>query len=321
MHPKLSWRLLRRLARRLLHQPLLLTTIRGRTNQRGDVLDRQLELMVKLQHLAGDLKGQTVEERRQSMTKSCWLAAAPVPEVPTEDDVIAGQRVRWYHVDGAEHALMWLHGGGWVVGGIESHDALCHRLARSSGRTIVSVDYPLAPERPFPAAVHAVAELWEAFEHGAFAGVAMGGDSAGGNLTAAVARLVQGMELQFLLYPGLDATRSRPSHREFFETDLILDGASIDFYLGTYAPEPLHPLASPVLAEDLQGLPPAVIAVAGFDPLRDEGIWYAERLEQAGVEVQLFDFTSLCHGFGNFDGLVDAAGDAMDTLGDAIRPS
>lgn len=320
MRPKLSWRLLRAAGRRLHHGPLP-RWLTPRSNQRGDVLDPQIELMARVQGLVGGLKGASVEQRRLNMRKSCYVAAADVPELPTEDDVIADLPVRWYHTPGSDRLLVFLHGGGWVVGDLDSHDTLCHRLALGSGRTVLAVDYPLAPEHPWPVAIHAVAALWKALDRSRWAGVAMGGDSAGGHITAAVARLVHDMELQFLLYPGVDATRSKPSHREFYDTDLVLDGAAIDFYLDAFAPDPLHPLGSPVLAEDLAGLPPAVIAVAGFDPLRDEGLWYAQRLDEAGVDVRLFDFRSLCHGFGNFDGLVDAAGDAMDTLAVAIRGS
>lgn len=289
----------------------------ARTNGRGDTLDPQVEVMLRLQ---GAARGwQDVPSRRASMERGCFLGAANAPKLETVDLTLAGCPVRRYDVPGATGALVYLHGGGWVVGSLQSHDAVCRRLAKTSGRTVFAVDYPLAPEHPWPAAVHAVEAVWNELDRSKWTTVVLGGDSAGGNLTAAVARLVTGIHKQFLLYPGLDATLSQPSHAEFGDQRLILEGSAIELYLDLYAPAPLDPLASPVLADDLTGLPPAVIAVAGFDPLRDEALWYARRLQEAGVPVQLFEHRGLPHGYANFDGLVDAAAAAMDELGAALR--
>lgn len=208
--------------------------------------------------------------------------------------------------------LVWYHGGGFVIGSLDSHDAGLRLVADEARCLVLSVDYRLAPEHKFPAAVDdAVAALGWAQEHAADLGadparVAVAGDSAGGNLAAVVAQLTRaGGELgrppcfQLLVYPATDLSRSTASHRTL-GAGLLLTRRLIDWFVDQYVSSPeeiADPRASPLAARDLSGLAPAAVVVAGFDPLRDEGRAYARRLREAGVPTQLVEHPALVHGF------------------------
>jgi len=211
--------------------------------------------------------------------------------------------------------LVWFHGGGWVTGGIGYSDQFCRSLADGAGCEVVSVDYRLAPEDPFPAAVEdALAAVRWAASGGRE--VAVGGDSAGGNIAAVIAQeltAAAGVRLagQLLVYPVLDTDRGRPSYLAY--DGLVLGVAEMGWFFSQYLPrerDRAEPRAAPLRAADLGDLPPAVIAVAGHDPLRDEGVAYAERLRAAGVPVTRLEFPALPHGFLRFTGPVPAAADA-----------
>ncbi|MFN8021916.1 MAG: alpha/beta hydrolase [Acidimicrobiales bacterium] len=221
--------------------------------------------------------------------------------------------------------LVYLHGGGWVLGDLESHDDVCRALANGSGHAVLSLDYRLAPEHPFPAALDdCIAGLRWAHAHAASLGcradrLAIGGDSAGGNLAAAVAnRGVVPLVFQLLVYPVTDATRSRPSYTEnatgYF---LTRDGMGwfIDHYLSGGEGAPDHPDVSPLFADDatLAAAPPALVITAEFDPLRDEGNDYARRLAAAGVATSHVRFGGMFHGFFSLGDFVDdgAAANAL----------
>lgn len=229
------------------------------------------------------------------------------------------------------------HGGGWVVGGLDTHDPVCRALANAAECLVVSVDYRLAPEHPFPAAVEDcyAATEWAVDYADGLGGdgerVAVGGDSAGGNLTAAVtlvARDRDGPELchQSLVYPAVNS----PSLREFdsYEENAegyLLERASAEWYYERYLSHPAdarNAYAAPLMARDLSGLPPATVITAGFDPLRDEGIAYADRLDAAGVPVTHECFEGMIHGFLNLVDTIDRSRDAIallaDDLGDAF---
>jgi len=227
-------------------------------------------------------------------------------------------------------ALLYLHGGGFVIGDLDTHDAPCSYLARASGGVVVSLAYRLAPEHPFPAAVDdALAGFRWLAEHADALGLdparlAVGGDSAGGNLAAVIAQVATREAwkvrpaFQLLLYPATDMRREHASHREFAD-GYLLSAATISWFLGHYLrgdADVLDPRASPLLAADLRGLPPAYLAIAGFDPLRDEGRAYAERMRAAGVAVQLDCHTALAHGYIS---LVDGIEVASTALGAAAR--
>jgi acetyl esterase len=212
--------------------------------------------------------------------------------------------------------LLFLHGGGWVYGDLDSHDAACRHLAEQSGVQVLAVDYRRAPESPFPAAAHdAIAAYRWLVDHAEEvdadpARLAVGGDSAGGNLSAivAVAAAREGLPLAFqlLVYPATDFSR-RSRSRELFGQGFFLTEEFMDRCTDWYVPDVADrtdPLASPLLATDLpDGLAPAHVVTAGFDPLRDEGEAYADLLAEHGVPVTRARYASMIHGFFNLVGV------------------
>jgi acetyl esterase len=209
--------------------------------------------------------------------------------------------------EGPWPTTVFLHGGGFVIGDLDTHDQTCRRLCRDADTVVLSVDYRLAPEHPFPAGLEdALAATRWAVEHtGELGGtdrVGVGGDSAGGNLSAVVAQHVPGLAAQLLYYPATDAFTDRPSRQENAE-GYFLELATMEWFFAHYVGDgagdvaPEDPRISPILREDLTGQPPAVVATAEFDPLRDEGEAYADRLTDAGVAVEKIRFDGLIHGF------------------------
>jgi acetyl esterase len=230
-------------------------------------------------------------------------------------------------------AMVYFHGGGWVVCDLDTHDVVCSAIARRSGAVVVSVDYRLAPEHKFPAAVVDcyAATVWVASNAerlGINSGrIAVGGDSAGGNLGAVVSLKSRdengpAIALQAMVYPVTDLSSfDTPSYREF------ADGYSLtksemewfrDHYLSSID-DARDPYASPLLAPDLRGLPPALIITAECDPLRDEGEAYAKRLEEAGVAVTCTRYSGMIHPFFSLSGAIPQAFDAIQQVADAVR--
>jgi acetyl esterase len=228
--------------------------------------------------------------------------------------------------------LVYYHGGGWVIGDLETHDAPCRFLAASSGVQVLAVDYRLAPEHPFPAAIEdaVAAYAWvgeQAERFGAGPGrIAVGGDSAGANLAAAVCLLARdaGLEppaMQLLIYPVTDCSRQLPS-RHLFREGFLLTRRDMDYFEDRYLPpgtDRSDPRVSVLQAGDLSRLPPAYVATAGFDPLRDEGEAYAERLREAGVQVALRRHPGLVHTFANLTAICPSARQAMLEAAGALR--
>ncbi|HET7416499.1 MAG TPA: alpha/beta hydrolase [Solirubrobacterales bacterium] len=228
--------------------------------------------------------------------------------------------------------LVYFHGGGWVIGDLETHDDPCRFLAARSGAAVLAVDYRLAPEHPFPAAVEdaEAAYAWAAANAErlgtAPARVAVGGDSAGANLAAAVCLLARdkGLQpplMQLLIYPVTDVASEAPSRRTFEEGFLLTRG-DMDWFERHYLPvesDREDPRVSVLRAPDLSGLPPAYVATAGFDPLRDEGEAYAERLREAGVEVALRRHPGLVHSYANLTAICPTARAAMLEAAGALR--
>jgi acetyl esterase len=228
--------------------------------------------------------------------------------------------------------LAYFFGGGWTLGSIDTSDGICRSLANDAGCMVVTVGYRLAPEHPFPAAVHdcyaTVRWLAEDGEQiGADPGrLAVGGDSAGGNLAAAVTLLARdrggpGLAGQLLVYPNTDYRADTASLRENVDPYLF-NRTSVDWYWGHYLTSPAdgdNPLASPLRAADLAGLPPALVITAEYDPLRDEGERYAQRLAAAGVPVTLSRYDGMIHGFFAMAGALDAGGAAIKEAAGALR--
>jgi len=228
--------------------------------------------------------------------------------------------------------VMFMHGGGWVTGDIDSHDAACRALANASGCKVVSVDYRLAPEHKFPAGLrdcHA-ALRWLA-EHAADLDIdarriAVAGDSAGGNLAAALALLVRdeggpALSFQLLVYPVTHHSYDTPSYLEYSEGYLLTREAmrwNWNHYLASDAAG-LDPLASPLLAPDLRGLPPALVITAECDTLRDESEAYARRLADAGVPVQTRRYDGMLHAFFTMGHVFDDGRAAVALAGEALR--
>ena len=228
--------------------------------------------------------------------------------------------------------LVYFHGGGFVLCDLDTHDPTCRALAKRAGCVVVSVDYRLAPEARFPAApedCHAAAR-W-AVANAASLGadprrVAVAGDSAGGNLAAVVSILARerggpALVHQLLIYPVTDWSFDTASHRENAE-GYLLTGDMMSWFRGHYFAKPedaTDPLAAPLRAPDLRGLPPATVLTAEFDPLRDEGEAYAARLRGAGVPTTLTRYDGMFHGFFGMTARIDRARDAVDEAARALR--
>ncbi len=234
---------------------------------------------------------------------------------------------------GLRPGIVFFHGGGFVFGNLDTHDAVCRALAKESGAVVISVDYRLAPENKFPAAVEDsyAATVWAATNArrlGIDPGrVAVGGDSAGGNLATVVAMRCRDaggppLALQVLFYPVTDLSSFETgSHREYSE-GYFLTRAAMDWLTGHYlasADEKRHPEVSPLLAKDLSGLPPALVITAEFDPLRDEGEAYAQRLRQAGVPVTATRYPGMIHGFVSMRGVLTSGREAMSEAAQFTR--
>ncbi len=252
----------------------------------------------------------TVEEARASHFEGA-TAGPPGPDMDDVSDLsIADVRVRRYRpVEATGAAIVYFHGGGWVLGSIETHDRQCRQLAHGSGATVFNVDYRRAPEHPFPAAYDdALVVTRHVLEAGASLGVdpnrvGLAGDSAGGNLAAAVAigsRNSVGPDIraQLLIYPAVDAEMTSASHHENADGP-FLSTAEMAWFYGHYRMD--HDAKdwrlSPIHAEDLSGLPPALVVTAELDPLRDEGEAYANRLANAGVRATAVRYAGVSHGF------------------------
>ena len=228
--------------------------------------------------------------------------------------------------------VVFFHGGGWVFGGLDSHDHVCREFAHQAATIVVSIDYRLAPEHKFPAAFDdcLTATRWLR-DHAAEIDadpkrLAVAGDSAGGNLAAAVCLALRdageaGPIFQYLIYPAVDLACEHPSHRRLAEGYLLTrDGIDhcVGSYLNTHS-EVDDPRASPLKAKSLAGLPPALVQTAGFDPLSDEGAAYAERLQADGVTTAHTRYDGMIHGFIRMGAVVDVAADALAEGAGALR--
>ena len=256
------------------------------------------------------------------------------PDLPVVRDLRADTvPVRLYRpADGVLPAFIFFHGGGWVVGDLDTHDIVCRQIARESNAVVVAVDYRLAPEHRFPAAAD---DAWTATRwiatHAAELGIdpkriAVGGDSAGGGLAAVVALQARDsrtlrLALQVLIYPVMDLRAESDSYSRFAE-GYSLTRAAMKWYIGQYAPtadavNDWH--ASPLLAPWVHGVAPALIMTAELDPLIDEGEAYARRLRGARVPVDYQVVPGMVHGFLTMGGKVDAANRSIEIITSALR--
>jgi acetyl esterase len=301
----------------------------------GQQLDAGIQLMLAgaertgAGSLARRAAGEDPEDAREnSRSEAIAFAGRPTRVGAVRDLRVeggAGSLAARHYVPaepGAPHPLLvYLHGGGWTTGDLDTHDEPCRLLCRHAGVHVVAVDYRLAPEHKFPAAVEdaGAALRWAQAKAGRLGAdpsrVAIGGDSAGANLAAVASREAeQPPALQLLIYPPMDltgGTRSRELFAEgFFLTRERREWFDENYFGGTGA-DPADPRLSPLLAPDLTGLPPSIVATGAFDPLRDEGEAYAAALGAAGVPVALRRAPGLVHGFVNMTGINHAARDAV----------
>lgn len=301
-------------------------------------VDPQLESLLSLIAAAPSMADETPEEARSGFRTLTINFRKPqdIPEVGSvEDSEVAGAegplRARVYRPGstGPHPTIALFHGGGWVIGDLDTHDALARSLCRDTEAVVVSVDYRLAPESPFPAAaLDAIAASRDILDRLAdFGGsdvLAVAGDSAGGNLSAIVCQNVPGIAAQFLIYPATDAAGDYPSREENAE-GYFLDTPTMAWFITHYAGAVSDwddPLLSPLKGK-LTDLPPAVVVTAEFDPLRDEGIAYANALKEAGVKVDAMTYPGMIHGFIDMGpwsaGAQAATDDAIKRFGALLR--
>jgi len=299
----------------------------------GQTLDPHVQLVLALRKKRGarGLVEPSPAEGRARFRHECLVFGSPKTKVGAVRDFdVPGPAgplpVRHYapEGEGPQPLTVYLHGGGFTIGDLETHDEPCRLLCRHARVHVLSVDYRLAPEHPFPAALedaHAALRWAQAHaaELGADAGkVAIGGDSAGGNLAAVVsieaAREDRPPAAQLLIYPVTDRRRSRPSEAMFSDGFFLSTADRKGFstcYTGGSAEADEDPRVSPLLTPELGGLPPALVVTAGFDILRDEGLAYAESLQAAGTETRHLHVPSLGHGFLHMTTVTPAAHQAM----------
>lgn len=306
----------------------------------GQTLAPELQLLLAANERRAEMAITSADELRKQQNAGARLVAGRPVRVGAVRDLLvdgaAGKlRARHYAPERGDGAplLLFLHGGGFVFGDLDTHDAPCRVLCRHGGMHVLAVEYRLAPEHRFPAAVDdALAALRWAQAHAAELGadplrVGVGGDSAGANLSAAVSILAShdggvAPTCQMLVYPAVDRTRPYPSI-ELFADGFFLTRASIQWfhrqYSGTPGTHDRDPRLGPLHAETLAGLPPALVVTAGFDPLRDEGEAYAAALQAHGTTTVLRRFDSLIHGFFNMVGVSPVCRDAVIEIAGATR--
>ncbi|MFG2725665.1 alpha/beta hydrolase [Streptomyces canus] len=307
----------------------------------GQELHPEIQLALRLLHLTA---GKTFEQLplsrgRAQISSEAWVFGDRRPVTTVRDLTVPGPAgplpARLYSpsgLSGPSALLVYFHGGGWVLGDLESADSACRFLAVHAGLSVLSIDYRLAPEDPFPAGVEdAVAAFRYAVGHAESLGadpvaIGVGGESAGGNLAAVVSQITHAEPgpapaFQLMFFPVTDLSTKHASYRLFSE-GFFLTEAQMDWYRDHYLSGPrdaVDPRASPLLADELTGLPPAYVAVAGFDPLRDEGEAYARRLEAAGVPVTLRRHSGLVHGVVNATGVGNTGREALLDAAAALR--
>jgi acetyl esterase len=308
----------------------------------GDTLAPATQLMLALLQRRGEPAIETLtpaQARRTRRELAAVYAGKPerVADV-TDLELDTRPRLRARHYapseqDGSQPLLVFFHGGGFLFGDLDTHDGVCRLLCRHSGAHILAIDYRLAPEHPFPAAVEdARGALSWAFANAGVLGadarrIGVGGDSAGGNLAAVAAQLAARDEgpaplAQILIYPVTDFTTRRRS-RELFGEGFLLTGSEMDWFEANYLARPHEqasdPRVSPMLAADLSGLAPALVVTAAFDPLRDEGEEYARALRAAGTPATLRRFPGFIHAFVSTTGVNRASREAVIEIAGATR--
>ncbi len=307
-------------------------------------LDPQVQAVLEMVIKSGRPAYHTLspKDARQLFRETRPASTPTPPEIGSVKDVIADgphgpiplrvYRPRGLDAGTALPALVFFHGGGWVIGDLETHDVLCRQLTAEAGIAVIAVDYRLAPEAKFPAAAD---DAWAATRwvvaHAGRLGIdarrlAVGGDSAGGNLAAVVSLLARdagapAIAFQALLYPVTDVGIEWPSYQQLGE-GYLLTSQSMRWFIGHYLTSERDAVdwrVSPLRAPSLRGLPPALIVTAEFDPLRDEGEAYARALRAAGVRVDYVCYGGMIHGFVPMGRLIDTGNRAVSHVAASLR--
>ena len=305
------------------------------------MLDPQAQALIQLlaDHNIPAVNELPVDAARQAYKDRRSFSQPPAPEmaevkplsITANGHALALRLFRPRLANSPQPALVYFHGGGWTIGDLDTHDVLCRQLAQASGCVVISVDYRLGPEHKFPAAYDdALAATQATFAHASEWGldasrIAVGGDSAGGNLAAAVSLGLRGSAtqpaFQLLIYP---ATLQKPDTASYHTNGegYVLTKAAMHWFTDQYlrSDEDVKDWrASPLVASSHAGLPPALVLTAGFDPLRDEGLMYADALSKAGVACQYLCFERQIHGFITMGRIIQEANTAVDVCGMALK--
>ena len=290
----------------------------------GQKMDKIMSSLVRFANKSrGDFPLDIAAMRRRYASAPEVTGLRAERSVTVSGFTLAGRPARRYEPIAAPLAdMLYFHGGGFIMGSLDTHDGLCRRLAARAGLRITAVDYRLAPEHPFPAAYEDATNAWAWARESAPGPWVIGGDSAGANL-AAVQALDGSARLQVLIYPAVDMLHQDglyPSMLQFFE-GFLLTAEGMRECLRLLIPagqDPADPRLSPIRA-DLTRASPALVVAAGFDPLRDQGRAYAAALEKSGARAHLIEERALPHGFADFAGVVPAARRAVDRIADAVQ--
>ncbi len=283
------------------------------------------------------LSHMSLAEVRKGPMRIKPLAGEPKPMAKVMNHIIHSDEgnllIRLYYPEENKPlpVLLYFHPGGFVKGDIDAHDSVCRSLAEASGCLLASMNYPLAPENPFPKAIKGAKRAlhWISThpkELNSNGKIAIAGENAGGNLAAVLSQEVREeihpkISFQVLIYPQTDFTFSSLSHQEY-SSGYLLERDSIEWYKKQYLPkglDPTDPRISPLFAKDFSSLPPALVITAEFDPMRDEGEIYAQKLKSAGVPTTLKRYNGMVHGFFQMGGLLDDARLAIQTVGETLK--
>ncbi|MDD3895097.1 MAG: alpha/beta hydrolase [Syntrophomonadaceae bacterium] len=298
-------------------------------------LDTRVAVLLKLNELVSNPDYQSISDKREKLERSSQLfGGKPIPFQNIQNTEIPGPAgnipIRIYTPDDPRPmpVIVFYHGGGWVAGSLNTHENVCRKLAKGSNAIVISVAYRLAPEYPFPAGIDDsyAALQWVAENAGSFGGdatrIAVAGDSAGGNFAAIVTQMARdnngpAITAQALIYPATNFSDFDTESYQQNGTGYMLLKENMEMYRDMYLPQKedwYDPKASPLLAQDFAGLPPAIIITAEFDPLRDDGEAYAAKLKAAGVPTEEVEYKGFVHAFLSVTRFLPKADEAIDQV-------